>query len=44
MIRNRNTIIAIQLLPLLESEPRGWEGGNNSPIVERLSARIERFC
>ena len=23
--RNRNTIIAIKLLPVFESEPRGWE-------------------
>ena len=24
-VRDRNTIIAIQLLPLFESEPRAWE-------------------
>ena len=41
-IRDRNTIIAIQLLPIFEAEPRGWEAvaflNRDSPNPNKLLA------
>ncbi|HEY5707609.1 MAG TPA: hypothetical protein VIS96_18770 [Terrimicrobiaceae bacterium] len=51
-IRDRNTIIAIQLLPLFEAEPRGWETltflnrglANSNQSLARYLARWRSQC
>jgi hypothetical protein len=47
-MRDRNTIIAIQLLPILEAEPRGWEAlaflnRGSHDMAESLAQRLAEW-